>query len=43
MMVTKVFPMPVEVIWCAEIIYAFLMGMVSWLYLKKGNWKEMQI
>lgn len=43
LLVTKVFPMPVEVIWVAEILYAILMGVVSWGYLKKGNWREKRI
>ena len=43
LLVTKVFPMPVEVIWVAEILYATLLGVVSWLYLKKVNWREKRI
>ena len=43
LLVTKAFPMPVEVIWVAEILYAILMGVVSWGYLKKGNWREKRI
>ncbi len=43
LLVTKVFPMPVEVIWVAEIFYAILLGVVSWGYLKKGNWREKKI
>ena len=43
LLVTKVFPMPVEVIWVAEILYATLLGVVSWIYLKKGNWREKRI
>ena len=43
LLVTKVFPMPVEVIWVAEILYATLLGVVSWGYLKKGNWREKKI
>ena len=43
LLVTKVFPMPVEVIWVAEILYATLLGVVSWIYLKKGNWREKKI
>jgi len=42
-LVTKAFPMPVEVIWVAEILYAIMLGAVSWGYLKKGNWREKRI
>jgi len=43
LLVTKAFPMPVEVIWVAEILYAIMLGAVSWGYLKKGNWREKRI
>ena len=43
LMVTKVFPMPVEVIWCAEILYAILLGSVSYGYLRWGKWREKRI
>ena len=40
MLVTKVFEMPIEVIWCAEIVYGLLMGIAASIYLKKANWKK---
>ena len=40
MLVTKVFEMPIEVIWCAEIVYGLLMGIAAFIYLKKANWKK---
>ena len=43
LLVTKIFPAPVEVIWCAEILYALLLGTVSYLYLKKGKWHGKQV
>jgi len=30
---------PVEVAWTAEWIYAFFLGILSYLYLKKGKWQ----
>ena len=41
--VTKLFPMPVEVIWVAEILYAILLGAVSWGYLRWGKWHGMKV
>lgn len=43
LLVTKVYPMPVEVIWGAEIIYSSLLGIVSYLYLKRGGWQKKRI
>ena len=42
-LVTKVFPMPVEVIWCAEILYALMLGAVSYGYLRWGKWRGMEV
>lgn len=43
LLVTKVLPSPVEVIWCAEIIYALLLGAVSYAYLRHGKWHGKQV
>lgn len=43
LLVTRVYAMPVEVIWCAEIVYSVLLGIVSYLYLKKANWRKKKI
>ena len=43
LLVTKVLPAPVEVIWCAEIIYALLLGTVSYAYLRHGKWHDKQV
>lgn len=43
LLVTKVLPAPVEVIWCAEIIYALLLGAVSHTYLRHGKWHGKQV
>ena len=43
LMVTKAFPMPVEVIWCAEILYALLLGAISYGYLRWGKWRGKEV
>lgn len=37
---TEVLHTSVEVVWCSEIQYWFLMGLFSWLYLRSNKWKE---
>ena len=37
---TQVLFTSVEVAWCSEIQYWFLMGLFSWLYLRSNKWKE---
>ncbi|MBO4645725.1 MAG: MATE family efflux transporter [Bacteroidales bacterium] len=43
LLVTKFFPMPVEVIWCAEVLYALLLGTVSYAYLRRGKWQGKEV
>ena len=43
LLVTKAFPMPVEVIWCAEILYALLLGAISYGYLRWGKWRGKEV
>jgi putative MATE family efflux protein len=33
------FRLPIHWVWTAEYLYAFLLGMLSFLYLKSGRWK----
>lgn len=33
----------VELVWTVEIIYGFIIGTISFLYLKKGNWQDRKI
>ena len=33
----------VEWVWCVEIIYGLIIGLLSYLYLKFGNWKYKRI
>ncbi|MBU1720566.1 MAG: MATE family efflux transporter, partial [Bacteroidetes bacterium] len=33
----------VEQIWCAEFVYVFFLGGLSYLYLRTGHWKQKQI
>jgi Na+-driven multidrug efflux pump len=30
---------PIEVVWLCEYMYAFVLGTLSWIYLKKGKWE----
>jgi len=34
---------PVEIAWTAEWIYAFILGLLSFIYLKKGKWQYKNI
>ena len=34
---------PIEVVWLCEYIYSISMGVLSWLYLKKGKWEGRMI
>ena len=38
-----IWPQPVEWIWASEYVYFGLMGILSWVYLRKGTWKLKQI
>lgn len=33
--------LPVHQVWFAEYVYVFVMGTLSWLYLKTGRWKKL--
>jgi Na+-driven multidrug efflux pump len=33
----------IAIVWCAEFIYFGFLALMSWYYLKHGNWKEKQI
>ncbi len=33
----------VEIVWCVEIFYGFIIGLFSYLYLKYGKWKHKRI
>lgn len=37
------FKQPLHIVWTAELVYAVFMGSLSYLYLKKGNWREIKI
>jgi len=30
---------PIEVVWLCEYMYAFVLGSLSWIYLKRGKWE----
>lgn len=32
-----------QVVWLAEVVYFFLMGVISFIYLKKGNWRHLKL
>lgn len=32
--------LPIEYVWTAEFVYSFLIGILSYWYLKKGNWRS---
>jgi Na+-driven multidrug efflux pump len=38
-----VFNLGVEKVWLVEILYFFMLGGLSFFYLKYGNWKEIKI
>jgi putative MATE family efflux protein len=40
---TMIVPCQVAVVWFAEYIYWILIGLLSYIYLKKGNWRKMEI
>ena len=39
-LIINVFESPVQVVWCVEYLYAGLLGIVSFIYLKTGKWKN---
>ncbi len=34
---------PIAIVWCAEFIYFGFLALMSWHYLKRGNWKDQNI
>lgn len=40
---TNVLKLPIEVAWGAEIVYAVLLGIVCFIYLRYGKWQRKQI
>ena len=30
---------PIEIVWLCEYLYSIAIGILSWIYLKKGNWQ----
>ena len=41
--IVKVFAPPIAIVWCSEFIYFGFLSLMSWYYLKKGNWRDKQI
>ncbi len=41
--VAIVFRQPVSIAWLAEFVYFFFMGLLSFAYLKHGNWRRIKI
>jgi putative MATE family efflux protein len=41
--ISWVFQLPISVVWTSEYVYAILLGGISFLYLKYGNWKNHRI
>ena len=41
--VIKIYAPSIEWVWCTEFIYFSFLGLMSWFYLKKGNWKSKEI
>jgi len=39
-LIAVIFKQSIEVIWCAEYVYFILLGGMSYLYLKNGNWSK---
>jgi Na+-driven multidrug efflux pump len=33
----------ITAVWSTEFIYAFLLGSLSWLYLKSGKWRKARV
>jgi len=40
---TNVVKADIQVVWCLEYLYAFLLGIISFLYLKMGKWQNQVI
>lgn len=40
LLVTKIIPQPIEIIWCAEFVYSICLAIVSFLYLKYAHWQK---
>lgn len=36
----NIFKAPVEIVWTSEWVYASLLGIFSYFYLKRGNWRQ---
>lgn len=41
--IARVLKQPIEVVWTSEWIYAFFIGTLSILYLKRGKWREKRV
>src|SRR5690606_34780034 len=41
--IVKFFNPPIHLVWCAEFIYFGFLALMSWAYLKKGNWQNKEI
>ncbi len=39
-LVTKAFPMPIEVVWCTELVYGIGLSVISFLYIKYAKWQK---
>lgn len=42
-LLTIVWPQPIEIIWASEYVYFGLLGIFSWLYLRRGTWKKKEV
>lgn len=34
---------PIEIVWLCEYVYSIILGLLSWIYLRRGNWQERKI
>ena len=41
--ITQIKQTQIEIVWSVEVLYAFLLGALSMLYLHKGNWRETKV
>ena len=42
-LVIKIFSPSIEWVWCTEFIYFTFLALMSWFYIKKGNWSAKKI
>jgi len=40
---TVILKLRLELVWCSEFIYFSVLGIMAFWYLKKGNWKKVQV